>query len=191
LNKLIIDRFKESILLKENVINDENIINLIEEISTSIVKALKKGNKIFFAGNGGSFADSIHLTGEFISRFMFNRKPLPAIALGANNSSLTAIGNDYSFKDIFSRELEALSKEGDVLIALSTSGNSENIVDVIKMAKAKRVVCYGLTGKSGGLMKKYCKCVQVQSDITARIQEIHIFIGHIICEIVEKSYFNK
>jgi len=143
------------------------------------------GNKVIFAGNGGSFADSIHLTAEFVSKFNFDRKPLSAIALGANNSIITSIGNDYSFEDIFSRELDALAREGDLLIAISTSGNSKNIIKVIEKAQAKGITVYCLTGEKGGAVSKICKCLKVPSNTTARIQEVHITIGHIICEIVE------
>jgi len=147
--------------------------------------------KIFFAGNGGSFSDSFHLAGEFVSRFMFDRDALPALALGGNNSILTAIGNDYSFDNIFSRELDALGYEGDVLIAISTSGNSRNILELIKTAKKKKIQVYGLTGETGGCMKDLCSYICVPSKITARIQEAHIMIGHIICEIVEYKIFEK
>ena len=122
---------------------------------------------------------------------MFDRNPLSALALGGNNSILTAIGNDYSFDNIFSRELDALGHEGDVLIAISTSGNSRNILESIKVAKKKKIQIYGLTGETGGCMKELCSCICVPSEITARIQEAHIMIGHIICEIVEHKIFKK
>ncbi|MCK4358967.1 MAG: SIS domain-containing protein [Candidatus Cloacimonetes bacterium] len=191
MHELIRNRIQESILCKSKITESDNIIKLINEISHTIVSALKKNNKVMFAGNGGSFSDAFHLAGEFVSRFMFDRDALPALALGGNNSILTAIGNDYSFDDIFSRELDALGHEGDVLIAISTSGNSRNILGLIKTAKNKKIQVYGLTGETGGCMKDLCPCVCVTSEITARIQEAHIMIGHIICEIVERKIFKK
>jgi D-sedoheptulose 7-phosphate isomerase len=190
MQKIIQERLEESINVKKLILKDKQLLCLIEEIVNNIKEVLLKGNKIFFAGNGGSFADSIHLTTEFVSKFAFDRKPLSAIALGANNSIITSIGNDYSFEDIFSRELDALACEGDLLIAISTSGNSKNIIKVIKKAQAKGITVYCLTGGKGGVLAKICKCLKVPSDTTARIQEAHITIGHIICEIVEDQLCN-
>jgi len=190
MQKIIQERLEESINVKKLILKDKHLLCLIEEIVNNIKEALSKGNKVIFAGNGGSFADSIHLTAEFVSKFNFDRKPLSAIALGANNSIITSIGNDYSFEDIFSRELDALAREGDLLIAISTSGNSKNIIKVIKKAQAKGITVYCLTGEKGGAVSKICKCLKVPSNTTARIQEAHITIGHIICEIVEDQLCN-
>ncbi len=190
MQKIIQERLEESINVKKLILKDKHLLCLIEEIVNNIKGVLLKGNKVIFAGNGGSFADSIHLTAEFVSKFNFDRKPLSAIALGANNSIITSIGNDYSFEDIFSRELDALAREGDLLIAISTSGNSKNIIKVIQKAQAKGVTVYCLTGEKGGAVSKICKCLKVPSNITARIQEAHITIGHIICEIVEDQLCN-
>ena len=190
MQKIIQERLEESINVKKLILKDRQLICLIEEIVNNIKEVLLKGNKVIFAGNGGSFADSIHLTAEFVSKFNFDRKPLSAIALGANNSIITSIGNDYSFEDIFSRELDALAREGDLLIAISTSGNSKNIIKVIKKAQAKGITVYCLTGEKGGAVSKICKCLKVPSNTTARIQEAHITIGHIICEIVEDQLCN-
>jgi len=190
MHKIIQERLEESINVKKLILKDRQLLCLIEEIVNNIKEVLSKGNKVIFAGNGGSFADSIHLTAEFVSKFNFDRKPLSAIALGANNSIITSIGNDYSFEDIFSRELDALACEGDILIAISTSGNSKNIIKVIKKAQAKGNTVYCLTGGKGGVIAKICKCLRVPSDTTARIQEAHITIGHIICEIVEDQLCN-
>jgi D-sedoheptulose 7-phosphate isomerase len=184
-------RVKESIDTKNKLFYDNILIEQIEELSLLVLKALQTGNKVFFAGNGGSFSDAFHLAGEFVSRFMFDREALPAIALGGNNSILTAIGNDYSFTEIFSREIKALGKSGDVFIAISTSGNSKNILSAIKTAKEKGVNTWGLTGISGGKMKDVCDCICVPSGETPRIQESHILIGHIICELVEHKYFKS
>ena len=190
MQKIIQERLEESINVKKLILKDKYLLCLIEEIVNNIKEVISKGNKVIFAGNGGSFADSIHLTAEFVSKFNFDRKPLSAIALGANNSIITSIGNDYSFEDIFSRELDALAREGDLLIAISTSGNSKNIIKVIKKAQAKGITVYCLTGEKGGAVSKICKCLKVPSNTTARIQEAHITIGHIICEIVEDQLCN-
>ena len=190
MQKIIQERLEESINVKKLILKDRQLLCLIEEIVNNIKGVLSKGNKVIFTGNGGSFADSIHLTTEFVSKFAFDRKPLSAIALGANNSIITSIGNDYSFEDIFSRELDALAREGDLLIAISTSGNSKNIIKVIKKAQAKGITVYCLTGEKGGAVSKICKCLKVPSNTTARIQEAHITIGHIICEIVEDQLCN-
>lgn len=190
MQKIIQKRLEESINVKKLILKDRKLLCLIEEIIINIKEVLSKGNKVIFAGNGGSFADSIHLTAEFVSKFAFDRKPLSAIALGANNSIITSVGNDYSFEDIFSRELDALAREEDLLIAISTSGNSKNIIKVIKKAQAKGITVYCLTGGKGGVLAKMCKCLKVPSNTTARIQEAHITIGHIICEIVEDQLCN-
>lgn len=190
MKNLICSRAREAISLKEMVFADEKIISLIETISTTILDALKDGKKVFFAGNGGSCSDSFHLAGELVSRFLFDRESLPAIALGGNNSIVTAIGNDYSYDDIFSRELSALGVSGDVFIAISTSGNSKNIINAINVANKKNIKVFGFTGNTGGKMKEICDCFIVPSESTARIQEIHILVGHIVCEIVEDRFFN-
>ena len=189
MEKLIKTRIRESISVKELILDDGELLSLIEEIVNKLIQALSKRKTIFFAGNGGSYSDAIHLAAEFVSRFILDRDALPAIALGSNNSILTSIGNDYSFEDIFAREIAALGKKGDIFIALSTSGTSKNIINAINQAKSKGIQVYGFTGSSGGDVKNLCKCFLVPSEITARIQECHIMIGHIICEIVEKKLF--
>ena len=182
-------RIEESINVKFRLLSDEFLSKQIEELAQQVLDALQKGNKVFFAGNGGSCSDAFHLAGEFVSRFIFDRDALPAIALGANNSIVTAIGNDYSYDTIFSRELKALGNPGDVFIAITTSGNSPNILNAIEAAKAKGLKIWGLTGQSGGKMKDLCNCICVPSHETPRIQESHILVGHIICELVEHNYF--
>lgn len=191
MEKTIRERLEESINVKKLILKDSHLLSLIEEIADSIKESLLKGNKIIFAGNGGSFADSIHLAAEFISRFAFDRKPLSALALGGNSSIVTSVGNDYGFEEVFSRELDALARKGDVFIGISTSGNSKNIIRVVQEALDKGLKVYCFTGNKGGNVAKICKCLRVPSDITARIQEAHITIGHIICEIVESQVFNK
>jgi len=161
----------------------EKNINIASEI---IGLALQKGNKIMFCGNGGSASDSNHLAAEFISRFKKERKSLPAISLSANNSIITAIANDYSFDDIFKRQVEGLSKAGDVLIGISTSGNSKNVLKAFEEANKKGVKTIFLTGKERKNINVDLQ-INAPSEITAEIQEMHIAIGHIIAEIVEKN----
>ena len=171
--------------------NNHDIISKIENLSIEVLNSLKKGGKIIFCGNGGSFADSQHLAAEFISRLRFDRPSLSSIALGTNNSSLTAVGNDYGFDDIFSREINALGNKMDVFIPISTSGNSPNIINAIKSAKDKSIKVIGLSGKDGGKMKEVCDLIIVPSFSTEKIQEAHIMIGHIVCSIVEQQIFKN
>ena len=191
MKELIIKRIGDSIAVKEKLLTDEIIIEQIEKVSLQVVNALEKGKKVIFAGNGGSFSDSFHLAGEFVSRFLFDRPALPSIALGGNNAIVTAVGNDYSYNDIFSRELYALGNAGDIFIPISTSGNSGNIINAIKTANDKGLIILGFTGETGGKMKDICDCICVPSKDTARIQECHILLGHILCELVESTYFDK
>ena len=148
--------------------------------------ALEKGRKILICGNGGSAADSQHMAAEFVGRFVKERQSLPALALTVDTSLLTAVGNDYGFDCVFSRQVEGLGQEGDVLIAISTSGNSANVVKAVKTAKEKGIYVIALTGENGGLLAKESDlCLAVPSQVTARIQEMHIMIIHMICEIAE------
>ncbi len=188
---IINKRIKESIKVKEKLLSNDNITKQIEKLSLQVLNALKNGKKVVFAGNGGSCSDSFHLAGEFVSRFLFDRPALASIALGGNNSILTAIGNDYSYEDVFSREFYALGNEGDVFIPISTSGNSENIIKAIKVANDKNITVFGFTGLGGGKMIDLCNCICVPSSETARIQESHILLGHILCELVEHKIFSK
>lgn len=186
--QIIKNGLKESIEIKSKIL-DSNLIIQIENTSASIVKCLQEGGKIFFAGNGGSFADSQHLAAEFISRFLFNRSALPAVALGTNSSSMSAISNDYNYKDVFSRELEALASNKDIFIPISTSGNSTNLIEAVKTAKIKGIKIVAFTGETGGALNELCECIKVPSTNVARIQECHILIGHLCCQIVEKNIF--
>jgi len=165
------------------------LINDIDLASRYFVKTLKNKKTIFFAGNGGSAADSQHIAAELVGRFKKNRKPLKAISLTTDTSILTAVGNDFGFETVFSRQLEALGAKGDLLICSSTSGNSKNILNVIKTAKKKSIKTITLLGNNGGKCKKISDIpIVVESSNTARIQEAHILIGHIICEIIDKNY---
>ena len=170
------------------------ILQPVEKAINKVHEALSTGNKIMMCGNGGSAADAQHLAAEFLIRLRpnVNRAPYPVISLAQDTSTLTACGNDLGFKKIFSRTLEALAKKGDILIVISTSGNSENIIDVVKKAKSKKIFTIGLLGSSGGKVKKNLDLnIIVPSKITARIQECHIFLGHHIFESVENLLIKK
>lgn len=179
-----------SIAVKEKILQDEELIQRIQQVADLTVKAFKEGNKVLFCGNGGSAADAQHLAAEFSGRFYLDREALPAEALHANTSYLTAIGNDYSFDVIYSRLVHGLGRPGDVLVGLSTSGNSKNIVEAFKTAKEKGMITVGFTGATGGILKAYTDfLLNVPAIDTPRIQESHILVGHIICQLVEAAYF--
>ena len=180
-----------SIAVKQAVLGDENLIIQIEILAANCVQCLRSGGKIIFAGNGGSFADAQHLSAEFISRFMFDRAPLASIVLGANNSAISAIGNDYGYEQVFARELMGISKKGDVFIPISTSGNSPNIRAAVKQAKQQGLVTVALTGAGSGKLASICECLCIPSNETARVQECHIMVGHIICGLVETAIIRK
>ncbi len=168
--------------------NDEIKKNLLN-ISKSATDCIKDGNKLIFAGNGGSASDAQHLVADLVGRFEKERRGLPAISLVTNISSITAISNDYSFDDIFSRQVEALGNKGDIFFALSTSGNSKNIINALKIAKKKSLLTIGLTGIKKGIINSFCDyLIEIPSHNTARIQEGHILIGHILCGLIEKNF---
>lgn len=180
---------KDSINVKQIILEDENYLSIIEKMADLIIEAYRQNKKIILCGNGGSASDALHIEGELLGRFKLERKALPAIALTANTATITAIANDYDYDRIFQRQMEGIGNDGDVLIALTTSGNSSNIANVILQAKKQNVKVLSLLGKDGGK----CKAISdiafvVPSYDTARIQEAHIMIGHIICELVEKNY---
>jgi D-sedoheptulose 7-phosphate isomerase len=179
-----------SIDVKKEILGNEHFIQNIETIVNVVTDAFQQGKKVLFCGNGGSAADAQHLAAEFSGRFYKNRKALPSEALHCNTSYLTAVANDYSYDVIYSRLVEGICEAGDVLIGLSTSGNSKNIMNAFASAKDKKVVTIGFTGASGGQMKELSDyLVNVPSTDTPRIQESHIMIGHIICELVEEKIF--
>jgi D-sedoheptulose 7-phosphate isomerase len=183
-------RIEESIETKKKLLANEQLLQTIEKVSAAILQALKEGNKVLFCGNGGSAADAQHLAAEFSGRFYINRKALPAEALHCNTSYLTAVANDYSFDVIYSRIIEGIGNKGDVLIGLSTSGNSKNIIEAFRSAKAAGMITIAFTGETGGAMKDIVDyLINVPSTNTPRIQESHITVGHIVCEWVEQSYF--
>ena len=161
----------------------------IRKVADEIINAFEEGHTLFICGNGGSAADAQHMAAEFVNRFLKERKPLPAIALTTDTSNLTSIANDYSFDEVFEKQLKALAKSGDVLIGISTSGNSKNVVKAFETAKAIGVKTVGLLGKSGGILKDISDyAIVVNSDSTPRIQEVHIFIIHTICQMVEDAF---
>ena len=180
----------ESIKTKQLLYDNDIILNQLEQLADKVINAFKSGFKLIFAGNGGSFADSQHLSAEFVCRFMMDRNPLPSIALGTNSSIMTAAGNDYGYEKVFSRELEAIGRKDDIFVAISTSGNSKNIIEAVRSAKKKEMFVMGWTGEKGGVLDELCECIKIPSKNVARIQECHITIGHILCEIVEKELFN-
>jgi D-sedoheptulose 7-phosphate isomerase len=187
---LIRKEIEKSIEVKTSVLNDNKIIEQLSSLVNNCIQSLNSGGKIIFCGNGGSFADSQHLAAEFSGRFYKDRRSLPSEALHCNTSYLTAVGNDYSFDLIYSRLLEGIATKGDVLIGITTSGNSQNIVNAFLQAKKMGVYTIGLTGSSGGELKVHSDIlVNVPSFDTPRIQESHIMIGHIICQIVEENLF--
>ncbi|HMT75304.1 MAG TPA: D-sedoheptulose 7-phosphate isomerase [Chitinophagaceae bacterium] len=188
--KKIKDIIQASIDVKQQVLQNEGLIAEIEKIVAVITDAFKKGKRVYFCGNGGSAADAQHLAAEFSGRFYTDRKALPAEALHCNTSYLTAVANDYSFDVIYSRLIDGIGDAGDVLIGLSTSGNSANIVKAFETAKSKKIITVGFTGETGGKMKELSDyLVNVPSKDTPRIQESHILIGHIICQLVEENIF--
>jgi D-sedoheptulose 7-phosphate isomerase len=179
-----------SIDVKSQLLNDEAILNTLSHCVTDIVNAFKNGNKVFFCGNGGSFADAQHLSAELSGRFYFDRDPLEVVLLAANVSYLTAVGNDYSYSDIFSREIKSSVKEGDILICFSTSGKSKNVIKAIGVAKNKGAIIASFIGNDGGEMKDISDYnLIIPSNNTARIQECHTLLGHTILEIVENKMF--
>jgi D-sedoheptulose 7-phosphate isomerase len=179
-----------SIQVKQQLLEDETIQQTVADVTTAIVSSLKNGGRLYFCGNGGSAADAQHLAAEFSGRFYKDRQALPADALHVNSSYLTAVGNDYGFDMIYARLVEGIMNKGDVLVGLSTSGNSANIVKAFEAAKAKDVITVGFTGLTGGLLKSLSDyLINVPSADTPRIQESHIMLGHIICELVEERYF--
>ena len=162
------------------------------EFCDAVIAAMNKGNKIIFCGNGGSAADAQHLTAEFTGRFFLERRPLPAIALNTNVSAITAIANDYGYDEIFLRQTQALAQPGDVIVGISTSGNSKNIVKAFEYANSVGVTTVAFTGETGGKMKEIADILlNVPSSCTPRVQEAHITLGHIICEVVEQTLFEK
>lgn len=186
------ETLKQSVLLKLQIIDNKPLINELTHVAKELIYLFKKDHKVLFCGNGGSAADAQHLAAELAGRFYLERAPLFAEALLTNTPFLTAIGNDAAFDSIFAKAIIAKGREGDALIAISTSGNSKNILKAIKAAKEKNMLTIGLTGESGGKMLGLCDyLIQIPSKDTPRIQEAHMLVGHIICELVEERLFGE
>jgi len=180
-----------SVQVKKDILQNEDLLKTVEDCIAVIVKAFKNGNKVLFCGNGGSAADAQHLAAEFSGRFYTDRDALPAEALHCNTSYITAVANDYSYDVIYSRLIKGIGNKGDVLVGLSTSGNSKNIFNAFEAAKEKGMITIAFTGATGGSLKSLSDhLINVPSTDTPRIQESHIMLGHIICQLVEAEYFN-
>lgn len=184
-------QIRASIAVKESMLADKKLLGQVHLLAQACLASLRSGGKIIFAGNGGSFADAQHLSAEFTSRFLFDRAPLASVALVTNSSAITAIGNDYGYEQIFARELQAIAKPDDVFIPISTSGNSANILAAVSVAKELCVTTVALAGAGQGQISQMSDCICIPSTETARIQECHILIGHIVCGLVEYEYFRK
>jgi len=186
------DIIRSSIDTKQQLLNNEVLLKTIASTVDVIVNAFRNGKRVYFCGNGGSAADAQHLAAEFSGRFYTDRKALPAEALHCNTSYLTAVANDYSFDDIYSRLIDGIGEQGDILIGLSTSGNSVNIIKAFETAKKKDLITIGFTGETGGKIKSLCDhLINIPSADTPRIQESHIMVGHIVCQLVEERYFKS
>ena len=173
--------------LHELLANDHQLQLQIDGVGKACVHAIQHGRKIILCGNGGSFADAQHICAEFVGRFLKERRSLPSVCLGCNSSSTTAIANDYAFDQLYARELSSIGQEGDVLIGITTSGNSANVLNAIDVAKEKNIQAFGLTSNKKGLITQQCPCIEIPSSHTPRVQECHILIGHIICELVDSA----
>jgi len=186
------DQIKKSYETKQTIYSNDELLNKIQEVCELCVKLYKGTNKTILAGNGGSAADAQHIAAELVGRYGFDRPSIPSLALTTDTSNLTAIGNDYGYDMIFSRQLEGMGQDGDIFIGISTSGNSKNIIKAFEVAKNKNITTVALTGRDGGEMAKMADiALVVPSDSTPRIQESHILIGHIICDIIEKEIFGE
>ena len=184
------DIIQSSIDVKTKILSDEKLLQTLNDSVAVMVKAFENGNKVLFCGNGGSASDAQHLAAELTGRFYTDRDALPAEALHCNTSYLTAVANDYSYDVIYSRLIKGIGKPGDVLVGLSTSGNSKNIVSAFETAREKGMITIGFTGSTGGKLKALSDhLINIPSDDTPRIQESHITVGHIICQFVEEIYF--
>ncbi len=183
-------QIRETQRVMSEMLSDADLLTTIAAIATACTQCLQQGGKIMLAGNGGSAADAQHIAGEFVSRFAFDRPGLPAIALTTDSSILTAIGNDYGYEKLFSRQMQALGRPGDVFLGYSTSGSSPNILRALEQARAMEVVCVGLTGDRGGPITGLCDhLLTVPSSDTPKIQEGHLVLGHILCGLVERAIF--
>jgi D-sedoheptulose 7-phosphate isomerase len=187
---LIKRNINDSLSVKQELLNSDQLIDQVVEIADLIVQTFKNGNKLLFCGNGGSAADAQHLAAEFSGRYYLNRPPLHAEALHTDTSFMTAVANDFSFEEVYARLIQGIGKKGDILIGMSTSGNSKNVLLALKQAKEQNITTIGFTGEKGENMKAHCDLMlHIPSNDTPRIQECHLMLGHAICELVEKKLF--
>ena len=187
----ILNEIEEKKIILEKL-NETGYLELVNEAGMKLTEVIKNGNKILLAGNGGSAADAQHFAGEIVGRFLMERKAIPAMSLCVDPSVMTCIGNDYGYNEVFARQLQGMGVKGDAFIGISTSGNSDNIVQAIKEARKKDMLVIGFLGKSGGKIKEMCDIsLVVPSDNTPRIQEVHTFTVHLLCEIIERGVFQK
>lgn len=188
--KFISETIQQSISVKQNILADRSFVALMAKVANAAVKVYRSGHKIMLAGNGGSAADAQHLAGELVNRFRFDRPALPAIALSTDTSVLTSIANDSSFNNVFARQVQALGVKGDLFIGISTSGSSPNVLKALKQCRTMKIISVGLTGQKSAKMGRLCDyCFAVPSEDTPRVQEAHIMIGHILCDLIESSLF--
>lgn len=192
MNQLISKRLKESIEVKQRIIEDEDLLNEIDQLAICIIECFQNGGKILLCGNGGSASDALHMAGELVGRFQVERKPLPAIVLNADVATITSISNDYSYDKVFVRQVEAYIKSEDIILGISTSGNSNNVYSALEVAKKVGAKTAALLGKDGGIIKDIVDYpIVVPDKVTARIQESHITIIHIICELIDRYYVQE
>lgn len=185
-------RIEASVKLKSSLLANDALLNTVTNLATEIIRTYRSGGKVLWCGNGGSAADAQHLAAELSGRFYYDRDPLNSEALHVNTSYITAVANDYSYDQIYSRLIAAMGKSGDVLIGLSTSGNSANVINALVEGKKRGMLCVGFTGETGGKMKEHCDLlINIPSTDTPRIQECHMLLGHTVCELVEAGLFPK
>ncbi|MDP1783880.1 MAG: D-sedoheptulose 7-phosphate isomerase [Sulfuricurvum sp.] len=190
MKQYIIKQIADSAATKQAILENETLITMIETVAKACVAVYRNGKKTMLAGNGGSAADAQHIAAELVGRYGFDRPSIPSLALTTDSSNLTAIGNDYGYDKVFSRQLEGMGQEGDLFIGISTSGNSQNIINAFESAKERGITTVALTGRDGGKMGEMADfAIIIPSNATPRIQESHILIGHILCDIIEKELF--
>ncbi|MGZ5207503.1 MAG: D-sedoheptulose-7-phosphate isomerase [Sulfuricurvum sp.] len=186
----IMKQIAESAATKQALLENETLLDMIVTVAKECVEVYRKGKKTMLAGNGGSAADAQHIAAELVGRYGFDRPSIPSLALTTDTSNLTAIGNDYGYDKVFSRQLEGMAQEGDLFIGISTSGNSQNVINAFESAKERGVITVALVGRDGGKMAQMADfALIIPSNATPRIQESHILIGHILCDIIEKELF--
>lgn len=191
-HSVIAQRIQDSISVKSLLLENKETISTINSVANLLIQAFKQNKNVWFCGNGGSAADAQHIAAELSGRYLFDRPPLPAEALHVNSSYLTAVANDYGFDEVYARLIDAMGKQGDVLVGISTSGNSQNVIKAFEKAKEKGLTIVAMTGKKISKMAELSHyCIHVPSNETPRIQESHIMIGHILCEIIEDVLFKK